>query len=491
MKDLMSVIIIIIVTILLIQIYIFLLNFWRHQRAKPLIQALNDKNLTVRRNAVEGLGKIGGKNANSVLLQILEDDNALLRATAAQSLGRIGDDSALPFLVRIASHDTNPDVREAAVNAIQSFGEKIINEIETRRRQANILGQLTILDLDKLMAIYVLPSLSEALQDSDDSVRNAAIVALKEIGTTSALETLEKAVSLSDTDTVQFSAYFPPRIVVKTRYSLIVYAHLKDKLQEISRDIQKFKDELGGELFPPKSTKQTAQLKPGTPITIVPECDDATFDPLSLTKEWRGDWVRFNFDFLTTESMREETLFVRISIQLNGGIEIAHIKCPIEVLATQPISIPLSEAANPLAAAKSNCRTSELYQNIFVSYSREDKEIVEVYRLAQLALGNDVFVDTYSIRTGENWRAALARAIDKSDIFQLFWSKHSAMSPNVRDEWKYALLYKCPQDRCETFIRPIFWVHPISEPPKELEHLNFKFVPFASLQKVTDQENKV
>ena len=122
---------------------------------------------------------------------------------------------------------------------------------------------------------------------------------------------------------------------------------------------------------------------------------------------------------------------------------------------------------------------TKMYTKIFISYSRRDKAVAEAYRQAQVALGNDVFMDTYSIRTGEDWRAALARAIDSADVFQLFWSENSATSDNVRDEWDYALHYRCPDSRCIDFIRPIFWTmpDPIPNPPAELSHLNFKFVP--------------
>jgi hypothetical protein len=116
-----------------------------------------------------------------------------------------------------------------------------------------------------------------------------------------------------------------------------------------------------------------------------------------------------------------------------------------------------------------------------VSYSRKDAAVAEAFRLAQLALGNEVFMDTYSIRTGENWQAALAKAIDTADIFQLFWSAHAAESPNVHDEWDYALKYRCPNTRCADFIRPVYWEQPLPvPPPPELGHLNFRFVPLKS-----------
>jgi hypothetical protein len=132
---------------------------------------------------------------------------------------------------------------------------------------------------------------------------------------------------------------------------------------------------------------------------------------------------------------------------------------------------------NPLAAAQFQVQQAALYEKIFVSYSRRDKVVVESYRLAQIARGDEVFMDTYSIRTGENWQAALANAIAEADIFQLFWSANSAVSENVKDEWEYAMTYRCPDTKCAAFIRPVYWVNPWPPPPAELGHLNFRFVP--------------
>ncbi|MDQ7027464.1 MAG: toll/interleukin-1 receptor domain-containing protein [Anaerolineae bacterium] len=87
-------------------------------------------------------------------------------------------------------------------------------------------------------------------------------------------------------------------------------------------------------------------------------------------------------------------------------------------------------------------------------------------------------MDSYSIRSGEHWQAALATAIDESDIFQLFWSENSSTSTNVRHEWDYALKYKCADNHCVGFIRPVYWQQPLPPPPPELGHLNFRFVPF-------------
>jgi hypothetical protein len=283
------------------------------------------------------------------------------------------------------------------------------------------------------------------------------------------------------TKTAQFSAYYPRETQAKTRHGLYVYAHTPDAIKVMNRDVQKFEQELGGEIPRPMTTKQSTKIKQGTLITIVPECDEIEFSPPSLTKKWDDEWVRYDFDFKASDDLLGETLFIRVSVQI-ASIEIAHIKCATEIVETTKTPVNTSKKPeNPLAAAKLGSQigkqTANMYDKIFISYSRKDTKVAAAYRLAQMAAGHDVFMDTESIHTGEDWKVALAKAIDEADMFQLFWSQHSADSDNVRHEWDYALQYKCADDACVGFIRPVYWQKPMPTPPGELGHLNFRFVP--------------
>jgi hypothetical protein len=332
---------------------------------------------------------------------------------------------------------------------------------------------------------YILPGLTKALYADDKSERDAALSALKEIGTPEAMAAIEQALASPRVDTVQFTGYHPREAYANTQSGVYVYAHLTALLSEIENDIQQFKTHLGAEISKPRTAKQVAQILIGAPITVIPESSDVEFDPISLTKKWDGNWIRFNFDFNPKSGLIGESVFVRIAIQIHG-IEVAHIKCPIEII-PHPLT-PAERLANPLAAAKlRGVRTAQMYKNIFVSYSRSDKDVVQAYHFVQTAIGNEVFMDTYSIRTGDDWQIALARAIDKADIFQLFWSYNSAQSKNVRDEWDYALNHRSPEDRGVSFIRPVYWENPAYPPPSELSHLNFRFLSMQKEKFDTDE----
>lgn len=297
---------------------------------------------------------------------------------------------------------------------------------------------------------------------------------------TDGLSAGESPESPAPTKPVFFSAYYPREAQAERKNGLYIYAHLEDALATIQKDVEKFKEELGGSIPQPRTAKQSAHIAENTPITIIPESEDIEFEPASLTKRWREPFTRFDFDFFPSKTVVDDSVVIRVSVQING-IEIASIKCGIDIIEGKmtPVSQPITDE-NPLASARFTHQQAETYRKIFISYSRKDTAVARAYQMAQLAMGNEVFLDVDSLRAGENWQAALARAIDSADIFQMFWSSSYAESQYCRYEWDYALRYRCPDQSCEGFIRPVYWVNPMpAQPPAELGHLNFKYVPFS------------
>lgn len=309
--------------------------------------------------------------------------------------------------------------------------------------------------------------LDDDLEDFDDSI----------------LKPISAVTQPAATDEVTFTSYYPREFEVAKRGSVIVYAHTANSLAEIVRDVRKFADELGGEVPRPRSAKNPITIEKGTPITISLECDHLEFDPPTLTKRWDDEWVRFLFEFKAPNSLVGESIIFHVVVMIHG-IEVARIaNCSLEIVdapaaSASTISPPADTTQqNALAHAVMTYEETRLYQRIFISYSRQNTEVVHAYRRAQQAIGNEVFLDTESIRSGQDWQVALAKAIQEADVFQLFWSEDSAKSPNVRDEWDYALKYRCSDDGCRGFIRPVFWQKPMpAPPPAELSHLNFKYV---------------
>jgi hypothetical protein len=348
-------------------------------------------------------------------------------------------------------------------------------------QQQQISAWETLLNVDDLQLHGDIPNPEKPTQTTSIHIGGNVSGAIVNIGGN---QTIKGNVTVNQTtvtddknDHVRFRLYSPAQGRINTRSGLYVYAYVESLVQQIEADIIRFITELGGSIPKPKTSKKSTNIEHGTLITVVPESSELEFEPASLQKKWHGDWTRFDFEFRPDQESLHETVFVRVSIQIEG-VEIANIKCAIDI-AEQEINKSVAvNSDNPLALEKMNSQSTAPYQRIFISYSRKDTEIARAYKLAQLALGNDTFLDVDNLRAGENWQAALATAISEADIFQLFWSEDSSMSQYCRYEWEYAIKHRCPDNQCEGFIRPVYWRNPMPAPPNELSHLNFKFVPF-------------
>jgi HEAT repeat protein len=85
-----------------------------------LLQALEDKNSSVRLSAEEVLGKLGSEAAIPGLLQALEDKNSSVRLSTVEVLGKLGSEAAIPGLLQ-ALEDENSSVRWRAAEALGNF----------------------------------------------------------------------------------------------------------------------------------------------------------------------------------------------------------------------------------------------------------------------------------------------------------------------------------------------------------------------------------
>lgn len=291
------------------------------------------------------------------------------------------------------------------------------------------------------------------------------------------LEDLFQSKQEAPVDTVnqtQFTAYYPRQASAGTNYGFYVYAHLPDAL--IATDIQQFEEKLGGRVPKAKVSVQEAEIKTGTALSVMIDCDQLKFNQVGAIQRWKAPFVRFDFDFVAHKALIDELIEGRIAILL-GMIEIASIDFQIMVAPANPLSTVSAQPQDPLNAIGYDASDStSVYQNIFVSYSHKDTQIAEQYRKAQMMLGNTIFMDTHSIRAGDDWEEALKRFIDSADVFQLFWSTQSASSEHVRFEWDYALTRRCAETQCVRFIRPVYWEKPLANIPLELGHLHFAFV---------------
>src|SRR5215510_6924693 len=77
----------------------------------------------------------------------------------------------------------------------------------------------------------------------------------------------------------------------------------------------------------------------------------------------------------------------------------------------------------------------------FISYSHEDAALVtNLFHLLR-SIGS-VFLDTFSILPGDEWRRRIESAIEECVVVLVFWCEHAARSTEVRREYQLALALK-------------------------------------------------
>jgi CheY-like chemotaxis protein len=280
------------------------------------------------------------------------------------------------------------------------------------------------------------------------------------------------------TKDIHLSVFYPQEVQIGKRYRTSVYVHLESALADVKEDLEADEPTEGIPVSPDAQAKPSSRIKIGTPVTIIPGCSGLEFSPNHLTKKWEEDWVRFHFDFKSKLDQQTGTVQAQVILQV-AGIEIGRVDFAIHIV--KPEEVPPAEKkekAKPSPRKPLGLKTQPIYKKVFISYSRSDKPVVEAVRKAKQGLGEEMFADTYTVRTsGTKWQTTLAKAIDEADILQLFWSKEAASSVGIRAEWTYALQQRCPKTRCRNFIRPVYWQRPIPEKPaRELAHLSFRYV---------------
>jgi beta-lactamase regulating signal transducer with metallopeptidase domain/HEAT repeat protein len=155
----------------------------------PLSQQLDSSNATVRRNAAWAIGELTnmrpGERAGAVpqFINLLGDSDAWVRMAAARALGEVRDERALTQLVATLV-DENWRVRQLAVWALSEMKDEravtalcsvLLSDarVEVRRGAAEALGEIA--------NVAAIPSLKQALNDTDSSVSAKAAWAISEI----------------------------------------------------------------------------------------------------------------------------------------------------------------------------------------------------------------------------------------------------------------------------------------------------------------------
>ena len=114
--------------------------------------------------------------------------------------------------------------------------------------------------------------------------------------------------------------------------------------------------------------------------------------------------------------------------------------------------MPRNVAATSKNKSRSTRRPSTPSAHVFISYSRKDQRIAEIYFRELRAAGVRIWVDEHSIPGGAQWRQEIARAIRGASAFVLFVSPASVVSTEVAKELELAIRLK--RRVIPAFIRP-------------------------------------
>ncbi|MCW3053663.1 MAG: lyase domain protein repeat-containing protein, partial [Chthonomonadales bacterium] len=141
-----------------------------------LLEALQDPYEFQRASAVRALGAIADEADIPLFLTALQDTGRFgrVRVNAAHALTRLQDASAVPAL-REACRDRLSDVRASAVTALGACGDlEILPDVIQRLGDSNFHVQQAASSVLLAIGHAAIPSLEQALSESNESVRNAA-----------------------------------------------------------------------------------------------------------------------------------------------------------------------------------------------------------------------------------------------------------------------------------------------------------------------------
>lgn len=262
---------------------------------------------------------------------------------------------------------------------------------------------------------------------------------------------------------VMFRAHWPPYTMPKLWTDLLVYLY-SGKIGEEGAVANLTKRIGRPEKWDFDTLKKPVDIKQGTEILIVPKMPGFLFNPSERKIIWYEDW--YCLDFRMQPLL--EGNFLGLGEKVKGQVEFYVEKVLIgEINIDVIIRNHLTDEELGLVTGETN-RT---YRKVFVSYSREDEEIIEKLETWIKGFGDKPLRDVNILLSGDPWEESILNNINQADIFQLCWSKAAKKSKYVEKEWEYAHDLKGKK-----FIRPIYWKKPMPEPPPELADIHFTLI---------------
>lgn len=164
---------------------------------EPLIIALQDENSHIRQEAAKALGSIKDTRAIDPLIFALHDDDTRVKELAAEALGEIGDARAVDALIEALTDEGSFVPREAAIALGKIKDARAIDPLITAFREYKIYNS----ELKQALVMIGTPAVSRlvsALNDEDAEIQMLAVEALGEIKDPQAVEPLIAYLKVAD-----------------------------------------------------------------------------------------------------------------------------------------------------------------------------------------------------------------------------------------------------------------------------------------------------
>jgi len=273
---------------------------------------------------------------------------------------------------------------------------------------------------------------------------------------------------------VEFTIARPQRLLVESWETLLVLAHhgepyvaedgrTVDQAAQVRQRVAGFFGE-----HPARSTTEASDLAlpRGARLVVAPELPDhVECYPRQADLAWTGDIAEVMFALRARATSADTTVegWLRIFC---GPVVIAETRLELPVVRDGSAAEPLPPAPVPR------------YRKIFPCFDRADTAVVEGVAAVAEALGDDYLDRVVSAQQHDAPAGWLLPLIDEADVFQLFWSTQSMISPGCRQQWEHALARAK-----EGFVLPLYWQQPFPKavglPPPELASLEFRRLPSA------------
>jgi hypothetical protein len=273
---------------------------------------------------------------------------------------------------------------------------------------------------------------------------------------------------------VEFTVARTHRLTAEEWTPMLVFAHhgdafvaadgqLVDQAKQVRELITSFFE--GAVDVRTTSQESSLSLPRGAELVVEPDLPGfVECNPPVARIVWRGDIAEARF------LLRPR--FFAAGLTVEGWVRVF---CgPVVVGETKvEFAVETGEPTGPDTARHEPIRR---YRQIFPCFAPEDAEVVGGIVAVAEALG-----DRYTERVVTAQRegaptAWLLDVISEADAFQLFWSRHSMVSADCRQQWERAL-----GTARDGFILPLYWEDPFPRaaglPPPALEGLRFVRLP--------------